>query len=87
VQIEFDEDVYKLVCVLLGSVLVAHIVCLKIVARASQVRGELKTKARPLVEKQYDLETLDDDDEEAKRHTRVKVDGLLSRSSFIFRVC
>ncbi|KAF8874589.1 hypothetical protein BD779DRAFT_1450823, partial [Infundibulicybe gibba] len=64
VRIEFDEDILKLVYY----------------STASQVRGQLKTICRPLVESLYQL-----DNENGRRKNREKVEDLLDRISFLYK--
>lgn len=60
---------------------------IQITDRGSQMRGELKTHARPIVEKQFNLVDLDPSMKKAVRRQEDKVLALLEDASFVYKVC
>jgi hypothetical protein len=56
----------------------------KITLRATQLRGDVKTKAKPLVESYFKLETAMS--ESGREAIRSKVQALLTKSAFIYKV-
>ena len=59
--------------------------CMQITQRASQVRGELKTKARPLTKSHYKLKTTNGI-KAAIRANRELYEDLTNKSSYIYEV-
>jgi hypothetical protein len=87
VVIEFEEEFCRLVCTKehfneSDTILLMY---LQITQRASQVRGELKTKARPLTKSLYKFKTTNGI-KAAIRTNRELYEDLINKSSYIYEV-
>jgi Domain of unknown function (DUF6532) len=86
VVIEFEEEFCRLVCVwYFNSSYTLMYFCMQITQRASQVRGELKTKARPLTKSHYKLKTTNGI-KAAICANRELYKDLTNKSSYIYEV-